>query len=454
MKAAVLALVRALVRLFYRRLEVAGLEHLPAEGPILLVANHPNGLVDPMVVLAALPRPVVFVAKSTLWKIPVLRSLLDLLGCVPVVRRGEEEPEISSRGEERNRGAFERLAANLRGGDCVLIFPEGRSHSDPRISEMRTGAARVLLLSEENLPAVLPLGLWFTKKEEFRSDVLLRAGKPVEPPTDPTVEAWTDAIGAALESVTLNAESWRDHEIVAAVDALYGRSVEKNFLEGEEGRGGESAGPLERALRVRQLLAGAKASLEEAHPSEVTLVARRTLALDRLLRRFSLSFSSLDDPPSTGVVAFQTLKALSVVLFGFPVAVLGVVAWWIPYRLTGVVANRLPGAHERDQLGLDKLLAGGVLFPVFLALEAAAAWRVAGPIWAAVAVVALPLAGILSLKFLEYAAWREGQARDLLALAFAPGAIARLRARRDALVAECDRLAALAVGEAADNSPK
>jgi 1-acyl-sn-glycerol-3-phosphate acyltransferase len=88
---AVVALVRALVGLFYRRLEVSGLENLPAAGPVLLVANHNNGLVDPMVVLKALPRPVVFVAKSTLWKIPVLRSLLDVLGCVPVVRRGEGE---------------------------------------------------------------------------------------------------------------------------------------------------------------------------------------------------------------------------------------------------------------------------------------------------------------------------------------------------------------------------
>ena len=50
----------------------------------------------------------------------------------------------------------------------------------------------------------------------------MKVGAPVAPPPDPTVEAWTDAIGAALEAVTLNAESWRDHEIVAAVDALYG----------------------------------------------------------------------------------------------------------------------------------------------------------------------------------------------------------------------------------------
>ncbi len=457
MKAAVLALARSLVRLFYRRIELSGLERVPRDGPVLLVANHPNGLVDPMVVLAALERPVVFVAKSTLWKIPVLGSLLDLLGCVPVVRRGEEEKEkekgISSKGEDRNRGAFERLAAALEAEGCVLIFPEGRSHSDPRLSEMRTGAARVLLLSKKP-PVVFPLGLWFTKKEEFRSDVLVTVGPPVVPaPGAPetAVERWTDAIGAALEEVTLNAESWRDHEIVAAVDALYGRSLENRFLEGEEGEATGSGGPLERSLRVRKLLVEARTSLERSHPGEVSRLARRALAFSHLLGRFSLTPAALDAPPAVRVVALHTLRALFIVLVGFPVAVLGTVAWWIPYRLTGVVANRLPGAGERDQLSLYKLLAGCVLFPLFLGTYAAMAWRAGGPLWSALTACALPLAGILSLRFLEYVSWREGQLRDLLALAFAPRAIHRLCAERDALVAACDRLADVAAAASADN---
>ena len=437
MKAAVLTLVRALVGLFYRRIEVSGFGHVPREGPLLLIANHNNGLVDPMVVLKALPRPVVFVAKSTLWRIPVLRSLLDLLGCVPVVRKGEGESGISLKGEERNREAFERLASELTRGGCVLIFPEGRSHSDPRLSEIRTGAARVLLLSRKS-PVVLPVGLWFTKKEEFRSDVLVRVGPPVAAPRDPTVEAWTDAMSSALEAVTLNADDWKDHEVAAAVDALYGEKIKENFFEGEEGEG-----QLGKSLRIRQLLVTARASLETSRPGEVRSVVRRTLALDHLLRNLSLSFSSLDDPPATGTIAWHTLKSLAVIVLAFPVAVVGVAAWWIPYRLTGLVANRLPGAKEqRDQIALYKLIAGAVFFPLALAAWTALAWIFGGATWAALVFLSLPFAGISSLYFFEYASWRERQARELLALLVAPGAIGRLKAERDALVAECDRLAA------------
>ena len=444
MKAAVLGLVRGLVGLFYRRIEVSGLENLPREGPVLLVANHNNGLVDPMVVLRALPRPVVFVAKSTLWRIPVLRALLNLLDCVPVVRKKDFLEGEKAAGPERNEESLRRLGAALDAGGCVLIFPEGRSHSDPRLSEIRTGAARALLLSKKS-PVVLPLGLWFSEKEIFRSDVLVKVGTPVVAPADPTVEAWTQAMGAALEGVTLNADDWKDHEVVAAVDSLYGAKIREDFFEGEE----EEA-QLARSLRVRQLFLEARVALDRTHPGEVASLARRARALDHLLRRISLSPSSLDEPPPVSTVLWHTTKALSVIVLGFPVAVLGVLAWWIPYRLTGVIANRLPGAHERDQIALHKIVAGVCLFPLVLTFWAAAGWYLAGPLGGALAVVFLPFAGISSLLFLEYAEGRERQGRELLARLFAPGAIARLRAERDALVAEFDRLAA-GFRSAADN---
>jgi glycerol-3-phosphate O-acyltransferase / dihydroxyacetone phosphate acyltransferase len=448
-KPLVIRFVRLLVGLFYRRIEVTGLENLPRDGPVLLIANHNNGLVDPMLVLKALPRPVVFVAKSTLWKIPVLRSLLDVLGCVPVVRKGEGESGISSMGEKRNQDSFQSLAAVLEGGGTILIFPEGRSHSDPHLSEVRTGAARVLLLSRKS-PVVVPVGLWFTRKEEFRSDVLVRVGAPVAPPLAPSVEAWTEAMGAALEAVTLNADDWKDHELVAAVDALYGERVREDFLEGEAG---EEKTRMGQSLRVRQLLLSAQKTLETTRPGEVASLASRVLAFDRFLRKISLSPSSLDGPPSGREILRHTLSALAVIVFGFPFAVLGVVAWWGPYRLSGIVAKRVPrAARDRDQIALYKLVAGMVLFPIALLIEGVAIWRFAGLPWAGLAAVLLPFAGIFSLVFLEYGAWRERQARELLALAFTPGGIARLRARRDALVAECERLAGIFLA-AADNRP-
>jgi 1-acyl-sn-glycerol-3-phosphate acyltransferase len=108
----VLAILKPIVR-WWARLEVSGLEHLPAEGPVLLAGNH-DSYWDPIAVgVAARPRRQIHaLAKSSLWK-PVLGRILDGMGQIPI---------------ERGKGdahAMDRAIAELRAGACIGIFPEG-----------------------------------------------------------------------------------------------------------------------------------------------------------------------------------------------------------------------------------------------------------------------------------------------------------------------------------------
>ena len=264
----------------------------------------------------------------------------------------------------------------LERGGAVLIFPEGRSHSDPRLSEMRTGAARVLLLSKKS-PVVVPLGLWFTKKEEFRSDVLVKVGAPVPPPDDPTVEAWTEAIERALLDVTLNADDWEGPRSRRGGGcALRGEDQREDFLEGEEEAGQLGAFVPRSPAPAR----GARGALERTHPGEVASLARRVRAFDHLLRRIVSLPAALDDPPRPSRSCGTRSRLFSSFSSGFPVAVLGVAAWWVPYRLCGVDreprAGRL-GAARPDR-ALQARVAGVVLFPLTLAVWTAAAWVLGG----------------------------------------------------------------------------
>ena len=153
---------RAVCRLFYH-VDRAGAP--PSAGAVLLVANHPNALLDPAVVWATAGRDVRFLAKSTLFDGP-LRPLLAAARAIPVYRGREDRVDSA-----RNAEMFEAVGAALAKGDAVCIFPEGMSHSAGRLVTLRTGAARIALAAEARGTPVelVAVGLNFERKARFRS---------------------------------------------------------------------------------------------------------------------------------------------------------------------------------------------------------------------------------------------------------------------------------------------
>jgi 1-acyl-sn-glycerol-3-phosphate acyltransferase len=115
---------------WWGRMEVSGLEHMPLTGPVLLAGNH-DSYWDPVAIgIAALPRRQIrALAKSSLWK-PGLGKVLDGMGQIPI---------------ERGKGdahAMDRAIAELRGGACIGIFPEG-TRSKGRELRARSGFGRL-----------------------------------------------------------------------------------------------------------------------------------------------------------------------------------------------------------------------------------------------------------------------------------------------------------------------
>ncbi|HEY9384725.1 MAG TPA: 1-acyl-sn-glycerol-3-phosphate acyltransferase, partial [Gemmatimonadales bacterium] len=125
LRTAVIALLRLTLRIFFRRVELAGNEKVPPTGPLMFVLNHPNSLVDPVFVLCLAPRPVSFLAKAPLFKIPLVGWLVRAAGSIPVERRQDPGVDLS-----KNREMFARVRAHLAAGGAVALFPEGTSHSD------------------------------------------------------------------------------------------------------------------------------------------------------------------------------------------------------------------------------------------------------------------------------------------------------------------------------------
>lgn len=125
------------------RLRVTGTEHLPARGPVIFAANHPSQM-DPLVLGAAIPRRFTFLAAAEMLAMPLLGPLVRPFHPVPV-----------------HRGRFDLRAIkdcleHLRGGDALLIFPEGKISRDGRLNPPHEGLA--FLAHRAGVP-VVPIGL-------------------------------------------------------------------------------------------------------------------------------------------------------------------------------------------------------------------------------------------------------------------------------------------------------
>src|SRR5882762_8539510 len=132
--------LRVALRVYFRRIEVAGLENVPLDTPVIFVLNHPNALVDPAFLLCLAPRRVAFIAKAPLFRMPVIGSLVRALDSLPAYRRQDEGQDTS-----RNIETFTAARKLLARGITIGICPEGVSHDEPRLKPLKTGAARIAL---------------------------------------------------------------------------------------------------------------------------------------------------------------------------------------------------------------------------------------------------------------------------------------------------------------------
>lgn len=171
------AFAGVLVRIFSRRIEVEGAGNIPPSTPIVLVANHLNGLVDGLLLMATLRRYPRFLGKATLFSILPLWPFLKLAGVVPVYRAQDNA------GTDRNAGTFRTCRQLLAHRGMVALFPEGVSHNELELQPLKTGASRIALGAAvddgvEDV-VILPVGLAYDEKARFRSRALVRVGPPV-----------------------------------------------------------------------------------------------------------------------------------------------------------------------------------------------------------------------------------------------------------------------------------
>lgn len=424
--------VRALLAIFYRRVDIVGLEHVPAAGGLVVAANHQNGLVDPMMVLAAVPRPLRPLAKSTLFRHPLIAPFLHLARAVPIYRR-----EDAGGRPVDNAETFRAVVGALRRGEAILIFPEGVSQPEPALMALRTGAARMLLEADATgagAVTLLPVGLVLHEPGRFRAGrALLLVGAPVETAdcvalhaVDPVgaVHRLTDRLTAALRRQIVEAEDRETLRLLRLMERVWREESGETPAPG-------SAAWLQRASRAYRWL-------RRTAPADIARFRREVEEYALVLDRLGLTPATLGRSYAPSIVARYAAREIVPLVLGLPLAVVGLMLHALPYGVLWM-GIRLARPHP-DTEATYKLTGGILIYPLAWGLEAWLAWRWGGATALTLLLVVLLPAGFFALAWQARLESVAREARALVHFVARRGLHARLVARRRALAEELEAL--------------
>ena len=420
-------LARFLAGLFYRRVEVIGRERVPAAGPLVVAANHQQGLMDGLLLAATLPRRLRPIAKAPLFRYPLIGQFARLAGAIPVHRRQDE-----GRGPVDNEAMFGAAHRALAEGEALLIFPEGVSQPEPALMPLRTGAARLVLGGGASAPraTLLPVGLMFHEPGTFRvGSAVVLIGEPVPtedfesmPRGDEAVRRLTARLDAALRRLIVEARDRHTLDLVLAAEAIWREETPE-----------VAADPLARTT-WRQRAARANAYLAAFEPARLSALRQRLERYVGELEGTGLTDRDLSQGYQLRAVLRYALRQGLALVLGLPLALWGLVNHIVPYGLTALAVRGMD--PEADVESTYKVAVGLVVYPVCWLLEGWLIWRLGGGGVLAVFGLSLLPTGFFALSWTQRLDRVRRDTRGLLTVLMDRDLRAHLLERRRAIMAE------------------
>lgn len=409
---------------WFRSVEVSAIERVPPRGPVLVVANHGGGFVDPALLTSVLPRAPRYLAMASLWSYVITRPFLALAGAIPV-HRAQDGTTAG------NLDSFAECHRVLREGGVVAIFPEGRASDAPHLLRVKTGAARIALgaraAGAEGL-SILPVGLMYEDKASARSRAYVRIGTPldldaairaagprsaIDDRDHDAVEVLTEEIAARLSRAALD---FADAAELAALEHAAGIA-----LLGSEGHGPGLGATQDLARRL-------------AAAPGVADVVEAEGAYRQALEAHAVTDRSVAVAPEHGFRRIHVAATVATLAL-LPLAVVGAIVNLVPAAAVHLAGRPRMAPVTRATW---KFLTAILLFPL-----AWVAWRYLAfgdlphPWWWTLA--AGPVCGLASLWVADRVrrAWRARL--DLRRLAATGPALDELRRRRAGVIAAVER---------------
>ncbi|MGN6644202.1 MAG: 1-acyl-sn-glycerol-3-phosphate acyltransferase, partial [Verrucomicrobiota bacterium] len=380
-----------------------------------------------------------------LFRFKTLQWFLSRCGVIPINRVKDDPKAMRS-----VMDSFEACFRVLESGEAIGIFPEGVTYDDSRLREVKSGAARIALELEHRHQGklglkIVPVGLTYSAKELYRSDVLAHFGEPLvvaefiqgyAERRKECIHELTAEIERRIQGLILHIPELEHTRVVEGVKRLY---LERLILGSRITQ--EAVSPRAEALVLTQRISDAVEHVFRNQPQRAAAFVTKLNFYERWLVRLKISDETLVLFPNRERLVGQSMFWAVVALLGLPIALYGWVHRFLPHAIILWAVSRFSSPEKRKaQTSTTKILAGVIVYTGGFAVYVAAFHAILGlqaSFWYA---LSLPPATLLAFYYLRELRRFDASLRTCVVLLRAPFAARRLLALRASLIAEIEAI--------------
>ncbi len=327
---------------FFKRAKIKNAHYLKVKGPVILAVNHPNGFMDP-IALATLVYPprIRYLARGDAFKKGVVTAILESLGIIPIYRIQDGGKE----GLKKNDATYERVNTLLKRNKKITIFAEGLCIQERRLRPLKKGVPRMLFGSMETGELddliVVPVGINYTNPSQFRSTIFCNVGKPIklidymaayrEAPAK-TMNQFIADLTPRMKELIVHIDRKGSEEVIEHLEEIY----EFTYFKKEK----LNRRNLEHGFNFSNYIVNIINKAEESHEEKVRALNEKTKSYFSELKKYNIK-DWLISPQKQYMVNYGvfTLRLLLIILT-LPVYLRGLVASYLPYKLTHMVVKK------------------------------------------------------------------------------------------------------------------
>ncbi len=344
------------LKLFYPFKVQKSQKYFKTPGPLILISNHPNTLIDPLFVASSFYGRLSFLANASLFKNPLLGHILRLFYCIRIERKQDNDGQVVN-----NEEAFEQANRHLREGGAIYIAPEGTSIKGKKLLPFKTGTARIAKSAFMGLAKgqdlhILPVGITYRNPSFFGTEVAIMVGEPISIRKNwniisqngfEGIRKFTQILEDTIKNLIIHCDSEKEEDLL---DRLI--EIESNSKKLKVGRWYEKAKNWSDELKM----------LREKSPEQFEDLHKKVNDYFTKCKNLGVSDYGVAKKHKRGLMVSSILLAL-----GFPLFLLGLITHLIPIGLL-VWISRHYNKYVEYEATIQ--LVGGILFlPFFYFLQ-------------------------------------------------------------------------------------